>query len=810
LCQKISYAIIFYMERFKKINFIGNLKKIRTFSLTIQKWYHTNFWNLYSNPKQHTLILSAFFLRIKTSTVSQKISDVHSKYKLTFKNFTKKIKLFWAIKFVSLPEKKVIVFRKNSPTHRLKVFTKELKDALAPTNNIIFSFYGHLLLSVITFGIGFYGVGTAFYDFSFKDLPPVRDLVEKNQLMTTRILDRNGEILFRIYEDENRTPISIESLPHHVIQATIAIEDKNFYEHAGFSVEGITRAFIANAQNQVVQGGSTITQQLVKNRLLSSEKTLQRKVRELILAIQVTRSYSKNQVLEMYLNQVAYGGATYGIEEASQLYFDKSAQELTLGEASLLAGIPVAPSIYTPFGSRPELAFARQDEVLRRMVEDGYISQAQAESAKAEILKFRSNRIDIKAPHFVMYVRELLAQQYGEKSIFLEGLEVTTTLDLKLQEQAEQVVSLELESLTKLNVNNGAALITKPSTGEVLAMVGSANYFNFDQDGQVNVTLRPRQPGSSIKPITYALALSRVKTPNSIIEDSPVTYQIAGSKPYSPKNYDGIFRGRVTLREALASSYNIPAVKLLAEHGIEPMINLAERMGITTWQDRSRFGLSLTLGGGEVLMTDMAKVYSTFANNGESVDLNPILEVKNSRGEILYQNTCALSGYGCPKVQVLDPRVAYQITDILSDNSARTRAFGPQSVLNIPNQQVAVKTGTTNNLRDNWTIGYTSQNVVLTWVGNNDNSPMSYVASGITGASPIWNNLMRLLLDNESPHIFSLPQGMISVPICAQTGTLTCKECPRTVNELFIVGTEPKTRCSANSFRVNTNQDLVQ
>lgn len=806
------------------------MDRLRSLLVFVAQWYHSHFWNLHTDSTKHSGVRAAFFLQIYLHFLIPKISQYWNhltseldelwnkpvdpsakKAQVKKKKSTSPLFLRFSASRKNVQQKlrsktspttlkPVVVFQKNSFAHKVAQMLQTLRSGMAPTNRIIFSYYGHLLFSLIAIGFGIYGTGMAAYVFAFEDLPPVTDLVEKQQRMTTRILDRNGNLLFRIYEDENRTLIKLQDLPDHVIQSTIAIEDKSFYDHYGFSISGITRAFIANAQNEPIQGGSTITQQLVKNRLLSSERTLQRKVRELILAIQVSRTYSKVEVLEMYLNQVAYGGATYGVEEAAQLYFDKSARALSLGEASMLAGIPVAPSVYTPFGSRPELAFARQDEVLRRMVEDGYISQSQAEAAKSEVLQFKANRIDIQAPHFVMYVRELLAQKYGEKNIFQEGLEVTTTLDLNLHREVQDLVTAEVDSLANLNVQNGAALVTSPRTGEILAMVGSTNYFNFEQDGQVNVTLRPRQPGSSIKAITYALALSRGKTPHSVIEDTPITYQIAGSRPYSPRNYDGIFRGRVTLREALGSSYNIPAVKLLAEYGLEPFINLAERMGISTWQDRSRFGLSLTLGGGEVLMTDMAEAYGTFANYGNSVDLNPILEIKNAHGEVLYKNTCALEGYGCSATRALDPRVAYQITDILSDNAARTPAFGPQSVLNIPGQQVAVKTGTTNNLRDNWTIGYTTEHLVATWVGNNDNSPMSYVASGITGASPIWNNITRLVLDVNNPHIFPLPEGMISVPICAQTGTLTCRECPTTIEEVFIPGTEPSIACSAASF----------
>lgn len=810
------------------------MDRLRRLQSIVVLWYHNLFWNLHSETKTHPSIELIPLIKKKALQLHAYVSQFFLKYYHEFQSewteLTSQPQTTIANKRLVIPDKnthksqRVIkkipqnTYSNNSgkqttkrkKTHilyslnslkRVFGFRIILYEYMYPTNRVLFSWYAHLLYSILVISIGLVGTGQFIYIYAFLDLPPVSDLVERKQRMTTRILDRNGELLFRIYEDENRTLISLDELPDHVVNATIAIEDKNYYQHLGFSVGGIIRAFIANSQNESIQGGSTITQQLVKNRLLSPERTLQRKVREFILAIQVNAAFTKNEVLEMYFNQVAYGGTTYGIEEAAQLYFGKSARYLTLAEAAMLAGLPAAPSIYSPFGSRPELAFVRQEEVLRRMVEDEHITPAQAESARSEILIFRPNTINIQAPHFVMFVRELLAQQYGEQVVNQDGLEVITSLDLSLQNQVQELVAQEVAGLHSLRVSNGAALVTQPKTGEITAMVGSINYFNFEQEGQVNVTMRPRQPGSAIKPLTYALALSKGKTPHSIIDDSPITYQILGSRPYTPRNYDGRFRGRVTLREALASSYNIPAVKLLAEFGTTALIDFAEQMGISTWQDRSRFGLSLTLGGGEVLMTDMAVAYGTFANYGFTTPLNPILEVKNAYGESIYRNTCALDGYGCSHTRSLDPRIAYQITDILSDNRARTPAFGPQSVLHIPGHQVAVKTGTTNSLRDNWTFGYTTEHVVSTWVGNNDNTSMSYVASGITGASPLWNNIMRLLLDQREEHIFPLPDGMITVPICVQTGTVSCRECPTTIQEVFIPGTEPTIACSAASFQ---------
>lgn len=639
------------------------------------------------------------------------------------------------------------------------------------------------------------------WQYLLKDLPHPRQLAQNQQRITTKILSQKGEVLFKIYEDENRSLVKLENLPQHLINATIAIEDKNFYHHLGFSPRGIIRATIANSQGKTIeQGGSTITQQLVKNRLLSPEKTIQRKLKEIILSVMAEFKYSKQEILEMYLNQVAYGGAVYGIEEAAQRYFGKKASQLNLAESAMLAGLPVAPSVYSPFGPEPELNRQRQAEVLRRMVEDGYISPQQATAAREQVLNYQRDAFSIKAPHFVMYVRQLLTEQYGQVMVNQGGLVVTTTLDWSLQQEAQELVGAELEKLARLRVSNGAALVTNPQTGEVLAMVGSKDYFDFAHDGQVNVTLRPRQPGSSIKPLTYALALESGFTPGSIIDDSPITYHTPGSEPYSPVNYDGQFHGRVTLREALASSYNVPAVKTLAQVGVSEMIDQAQLMGIETWEDRSRFGLSLTLGGGEVRMVDMAELYSTFATGGFTTELNPILEVKNARGETLYRNTCVLDGRGCARTKSLSAATAYQITDILADNQARTPAFGPRSVLYIPNQKVAVKTGTTNNLRDNWTVGYTTSRLVATWVGNNDNTSMSYVASGVTGASPIWNKIMRLLLDPDQPHQFPQPKNLIKVRICAPTGTLPCSGCPMVREELFKPGTEPQKRCQPGWF----------
>lgn len=632
------------------------------------------------------------------------------------------------------------------------------------------------------------------YQNIIENLPEISTLTSGKQNMTTKILDRHNHLLFEIYEDENRTPVALSAVSPDLINATLAIEDRNFYHHRGFDLKAIVRAIQANRQSgSYSQGGSTITQQLVKLRLLTREKSFIRKIKELILSILVEKHFTKEEILEMYLNQVNYGGPVYGIEQAAITFFGKNAKNLTLAESAFLAGLPQAPSRYSPFANDPESAYLRRAEVLRRMREDGYISLEQEQQAANEELVFNNSRIKIEAPHFVMYVRELLAQKYGEEMVNTGGLIVRTTLDLSLQNLVQDLVSREVDSLVRLRVSNGAAMVVRPKTGEILAMVGSRNYYDFEHDGQVNVAIRLRQPGSSIKPLTYATAMEYYGfTPATLIVDQPVTYKFRGGPDYSPKNYDGKFHGHVTLRESLASSYNIPAVKLLNEIGLDALIDQGEKMGITTWQNRSRLGLSLTLGGGEVRMTEMMQLYSTFANEGLTVNQDPFLEILDYKGRSLYRNQCALE-QKCDSVskRTLSSATSYQISHILSDNQARASAFGSRSVLYIPNQQVAVKTGTTNNLRDNWTFGYTKDYVVGTWVGNNDGRPMSYVASGVTGASPLWQKIITSLLDDQNPHAFTVPDSLQKVHYCGKeeffkTGAVpaqVCKPAPKTENQ---------------------------
>ncbi len=637
------------------------------------------------------------------------------------------------------------------------------------------------------------------YYFILRDLPSPLAIKSRSPIVSTKIYDRRGRLLYTIFKDENRTIVPLADISPQMTAATLAIEDSEFYHHFGLSFRGIARAFWHNLRHESTQGGSTITQQLVKNILLTSDRTWQRKIREAVLALAVDALYTKDEILYHYLNEVNYGGSVYGVEEASQWYFAKSAKDLTLAESAFLAGLPAAPSIYSPFSATPQLGEQRRQEVLQLMLAQGAITAEQFKQASEQQLTFQTATYDIQAPHFVMYVRSLLAQQFGEALVSQGGLEVYTTLDLDIQASASAAVQKEVERLAKLNVGNGAALVTDPRSGAILAMVGSRGYFDANHDGSVNLTLRPRQPGSSIKPVTYALAFERGHKPSDTIEDKPVMYTVPGSPAYIPRNYDGRFHGKVTLREALASSYNVPAVRLLVELGVPSLVEQGRKMGITTWQDPTRFGLALTLGSGEVTMHDMAQVYGTFANQGETVPLNPLLYVRRWDGRSLYVNPCADASSPCGGERTISPLTAYEITSVLSDNAARTPAFGPRSVLNLPQQEVAVKTGTTNSLRDNWTIGYTTDRVVLTWVGNNDNTPMNRVASGVTGASPIWNQIMSSQLAGQT-HAFALPSGMEKVAVCRPTGTLPCQQCPAVSTEIFLTGMAPTQHCTAAMF----------
>lgn len=648
--------------------------------------------------------------------------------------------------------------------------------------------------------------------FLLKDVPNPTKLTKTPAPISTQILDRNGKILYEVYREFKRTPVSLENIPLSVQQATIAIEDKNFYHHRGLDTLAIIRAAFNTLRGKRLEGGSTITQQLVKNALLSdSSRTITRKIKEALLAIATEITYNKSQILELYLNHAPYGGAVYGIETASETYFGKSASNLTLAESALLAGLPQSPTRYSPFGANPELAITRQHDVLRRMVEDKYITKEQADMAKAEKLIFAKKNIALNAPHFSLMVRDALVQKYGEDKVNLGGLRVTTTLDLDLQKYFEASLAAEMKKISKLKISNGAAVVTKPNTGEIIALIGSKDYFNDEIDGQVNVTTSFRQPGSSIKPINYAVGLLEGWTASTTHLDIPTCFNVSGQKQYCPKNYDGSFRGPVSMRQALANSYNIPAVKQLALNGIDSFIATASAMGISTWKDPQNYGLSLTLGGGEVTMLDMAKAFGTFANSGVTVPLISVIKVEDYTGKILEQvetekianvvsvlpqnwtDFWAARNQSAPPTSSTDPKVTlplevtFIISDILADNGARSAAFGANSQLVIPGHTVSVKTGTTNDLKDNWTIGYTKDYLAVTWVGNNDNSSMSYVASGVTGASPIWNNIMKKLLKGVKDRPLVKPEKITNFQVCNLTGLLAQQEnqC-ESHNEYFI------------------------
>ncbi len=648
-----------------------------------------------------------------------------------------------------------------------------------------------------------------------KDVPSPAKLASGEFPVSTQIFDRNGELMYEIYADQNRTPIKLTDLPQYVKQATISIEDKNFYRHLGIDIFGVVRAAIKTLTGQRLEGGSTITQQLVKMTLLTPERSLSRKVREAALAVATEVLYSKDQILEMYLNHAPYGGTAYGIEQAAKRYFGKHAKDLTLPEAALLSGLPQAPSAYSPFGSRPENAKERQLQVLRRMREDKYITSDQEKQAAETVLDYSTADIPIRAPHFVLWIKDLLIEKFGQKQVEGGGLRITTTMDISIQETAQASLSAEVKKLKNFRVGNGAAVVTNPGTGEILAMVGSKDYFDMENDGNVNVTIRPRQPGSSIKPLMYASGLSTGKlTPATMWLDIPTCFAVPGQPEYCPKNYDGAFHGPVQVRFGLGNSYNLPAVKSLAYIGVEDMIATASGMGISTFTDPSRYGLSLTLGGGEVTMTDMATAFGTLANNGVKVPLDPFLRIENYRGEVLYEyseqerreNLLWVVGCGssCEGVDELNTKInpfpssrpnsqlithnsqpvraipseaAYLVSHILLDNNARSAAFGPSSQLIIPGQVVSVKTGTTNDLRDNWTLGYTPELLTAVWVGNNDNKPMNQsLVSGITGAAPIWHDIMTQLLKGRKPIWPEKPEDIVGRDVCNLTGFLPTPE----------------------------------
>lgn len=644
--------------------------------------------------------------------------------------------------------------------------------------------------------LSFLGVGALFILFGvvfpiFALNLPSPDKVVRREGFSTKIYDHSGTLLYDIFTDQRRTAVKLENVPLYLRQATIAVEDKNFYKHQGFDPTGILRAAFNIVVHQKLQGGSTLTQQLAKNVLLSSDRTIARKIREFILAVQIERRYSKDEILQMYLNEAPYGGTAWGVETAADTYFGKSVGDLTLVESAVLAGFPQRPSAYSPYGSDPKAYIARTKQVLHRMREDGNITKGQEEEAVKQLpdVKFIGKGAGFKAPHFVMFVKNLLEERYGTSLVEQGGLKVTTTLDWNLQEKAQTIVSEEIAKTETLHITNGASVVIDPTSGYILAMVGSKDFNAKDYDGQYNVAVAHRQPGSAIKPVNYVTALHKGYTASTLLMDTPTEFPGgANNPPYKPEDYDGKFRGPVQVRLALANSLNVPAVKMLALGGIKEMLKTAYNMGLTTLEptnaNLNRFGLSLTLGGGEVRLLDLTSAYGAFANGGFRFEPVAILKVEDAKGRVIDEYKPSQGR------KVLDGGEAFIISSILSDNGARSEIFGPNSALNIPGRTVAAKTGTTNDMRDNWTVGWTPQVAVGVWVGNNDNSPIKRLASGISGAAPIWRRIMLEALRGKPDVAFTMPDNVVT----AQVDTLSgygAHDGYASRTEYFIKGTEP-------------------
>lgn len=651
------------------------------------------------------------------------------------------------------------------------------------------------LIRVIFFGlVGFIILMVALFIWYGRDLPTPGKLVSAQANSSSGIYDKNGVLLYSVYQNQNRIYVKLSDIPKPLQQGTIAIEDKNFYTNQGFSITGYIRAAANLVLFRGLSGGSTLTQQLVKTTLLSSERTLPRKIKELMLAIQVDKKYSKDQILEMYLNDVPYGGTAVGVQTAAQMYFGKDVKELDLAQSAFLAGLPQSPSSYSPFSGK-KYYIDRTNLVLAAMVRDGYINQKQKDSALKEIqnYKFAQKDIGIKSPHFVMYVRQQLESQFGVAAVENGGLIVKTSLDYNIQKEAEKIVKEEVTKLKDFHVGNGAAVVTNPKTGEILAMVGSEDYFNIKNDGNFNASTGWRQPGSSLKPITYAVAFSKGYTPSTLLMDTQTNFKAQDSeKDFIPVNYDGKYRGPVQVRFALGNSINVPAVKMLSMVGIKNVMQKAYEMGIDNWQPTNEnlkdVGYSLVLGGRVVRLVDEVEAYGVFANGGNKMPLVSILEVRDSKGNLLYK-------YNPPSFQrVLSQEISFLISHILLDNVARTMEFGQYSQLLVSGHpSVSVKTGTTNDFKDNWTVGYTPDYVVGVWVGNNDNTPMNKIASGITGAAPIWNRIMSFVLKDKKDVAPVKPDDVIAMQIDALGGGLP-KDGQPTRSEYFIRGTQPTTQ----------------
>lgn len=615
------------------------------------------------------------------------------------------------------------------------------------------------------FVIGLIGAGGLFIWISTLKIPDLSSFEQRRVAQSTKIYDRTGEVmLYDLHQDVRRTIVPFEDISYHIKNATVAIEDDQFYKHFGIDPMAIIRAALSNFISGDLlggQGGSTITQQVIKNSILEKEKKLTRKVKEAILAIKIERVLSKEEILGHYLNESPYGGTIYGVEEASQAFFAKSASDITLPEAAYLAALPQAPTYLSPYGNHKDALDARQKLVLKRMLVNKFITQEEYDTAVATEVTFQPQAVTgIRAPHFVMYIREQLVEKYGEEALSGKGLRVITTLDWDLQQEAERIIKEHAADVEKrFKAKNSGLVAIDPQTGDVLVMVGSRDYFDKEIDGNFNITLSPRQPGSSIKPVVYASAFSKGYTPETKVFDVKTQFSTACSPDdlsnespcYSPNNYNNKFVGPISLRNALAQSLNIPAVKVLYLTGIKDAIKLAGDMGISTLNDPDRLGLTLVLGGGEVKLLEHTGAFGVFANQGVKADRRTILRIEDINGTVLEE----------PQVQehrVLDKNVALEITDILSDNNARAPLWGYNSLVHFSDRDVAIKSGSTNNSRDAWLMGYTPNFAAGIWVGNNDNAPMN----GLSGliATPQWREFMDIALAKREKQSFEEPTAI--------------------------------------------------
>ncbi len=603
-------------------------------------------------------------------------------------------------------------------------------------------------------------------------LPDFDIMADRVVRQSTKIYDRTGEVLlYDLHEDVRRTVLPFENISQYIKDATVSIEDARFYEHNGIRPLSFIRAVFANLLSfSYSQGGSTITQQVVKNALLTKEKLISRKIKEWVLAVKLEQTLSKDEILALYLNESPYGGNMYGVQEATHLFFGKDASDVTLAEAAYIAAIPQAPTFYSPYGNNTDRLDERKNLVLEQMYENNYITKEEMETAQAEVVTFNERpEKGILAPHFVFYVREYLQQKYGTDTLETAGLKVITSLDYDIQQKAEDIVHEgAMENAEKFKAENMGLVAVDPKTGEILAMVGSRDYFDEEIDGQVNIATAKRQPGSSFKPFVYATAFMKGLTPETVVFDLPTQFSTAcqpsdkktQSPCYYPENYDGQFRGPMTLRSALAQSINIPAVKALYIAGISDSIRTARNMGISTLADAARYGLTLVLGGGEVTLLEITSAYGVFANDGLRNPATPIVRIEKPDGTILEESTPT-------QTRVLDENVARQISDVLSDNVARTPSYGANSALYFANRDVAAKTGTTNDYRDVWIVGYTPNLAVGMWAGNNDNTPIDKSVAGFVIA-PVWRRFMDATLPNRPTEYFINPsQESVSKPVLA-------------------------------------------